>query len=253
MLEIKNVFASYGNAQVLKDVSFSVKKGNRLSIIGANGCGKTTLLRIISGLMEYKGEVVYNGNSIKAIKNRKHIARKIALLTQTTNVYFPYTVFETVAFGLYSRNKSTFGTLSSIERDFVLKTICDVGLIDEKDKLVSQLSGGQFRRVFLARAFAQNPDVLLLDEPTNYLDIKCQYDFLEQINYWAANNDKIIICVMHDLNLAAEFSKDVLMLNAGVATYFGKINELMHKDELSQAFNIDVKSIMINLLKKWEA
>ncbi len=251
MINVSGLYCGYGKTNVLHDVSFKVNKGGRLSIIGPNGCGKTTLLKAIANLLKYKGSIKYDGIEVSCMK-QKECAKKIALLTQTTNVYFPYTVFEVTAFGLYSRNNSITGRLTKEEKETVMSAIRDVGLLKEKDRLISKLSGGQFQRVFLAKAFAQSPDVLLLDEPTNHLDIKCQYDFLEQINNWSAGGNKTVVSIMHDLNIAAQFSNDVIMVDNGRVAFSGKMQQLMNSSQLKEAFQIDIKGIMTAALKKWE-
>ena len=124
--------------------------------------------------------------------------------------------------------------------------------MDYKDKMINELSGGQLQRVFLARVFAQNPDIILLDEPTNHLDLKHQIELLENLNKWTKENNKIVIAVLHDLNLVQYIADNVLLLNEGMPISYGKVNEVLKNDILKQVYGLDIKEFMINILKKWE-
>lgn len=250
MLSVSKLFCGYDKIDVVKNISFTVGKGERFCIVGPNGCGKTTLLKSIASLIDYRGSVVYEGQEIKSLK-RKEVAKKIAFMTQTSNAYFPYSVFDIVSFGRYARLKSHIGQLTAADTEIVLNAINAVGLYEKKDDLITTLSGGQFQRAFLARAFAQDPDILLLDEPTNHLDIKCQYDFLEQLDRWSDKRDKTIIMVLHDLNLATAFAETAVLLENGAQTFLGTMEELKKSEQLSVAFGIDVKRVMTESLERW--
>ena len=169
MITATHVCKRFGNIEAVKDVSVTVKKGEVFGLIGTNGAGKSTLLKSIANLLEYKGSVKLDSKEISKL-NRKDLAKNVALMTQASNIYFPYTVYETVALGRYAHLKGVFSRINKEDDEIILKSIANVGLIDIKDKLISELSGGQLQRVYLARAFAQDPDVILLDEPMVGLD-----------------------------------------------------------------------------------
>ena len=251
MLEIKNVSCGYDKVDVVKNITFEAKRGEILCIVGPNGCGKSTLLKAIGKLIEYKGNIILDSNNIENL-NRKDLAKNIALMTQTNNIYFPYTVYETVSLGRYAYLKGALSSLSKEDKDIVMEAIKSVGLIELKDKLISELSGGQLQRVYLARAFAQNPQVILLDEPTNHLDLKCQVEILEYLSLWAKKNNKIVIGVLHDLNLVNLFSEKIVMLSQGEVIGKGTPKEVFLEDELEKVYNINVKSFMLKALKKWQ-
>lgn len=251
MLEIKNVSCGYDNVDVIRNITFKAKRGEILCIVGPNGCGKSTLLKAIGKLIEYKGNIILDESNIENL-NRKELAKNISLMTQTNNIYFPYTVYETVSLGRYAYLKGALSSLSKEDRDIIIEAIKSVGLIELKDKLISELSGGQLQRVYLARAFAQNPQVILLDEPTNHLDLKCQVEILEYLSLWAKKNNKIVIGVLHDLNLVNLFSEKIVMLSEGEVIGKGTPKEVFLEDDLEKVYNINVKNFMIKALKKWQ-
>lgn len=251
MIEINNLYCGYDGIDIIKDVSVKVKPGQNISIVGANGCGKTTMLRALANLIDYKGEIKLNGEEVREIK-RKKLAKRIAFMTQSAEIYFPYTVFETVALGRYAHQKGSFSSLSKKDKEITLKCIENVGLLDYKDKLINELSGGQLQRVYLARAFAQDPDIILLDEPTNHLDLKCQIEILEHINKWTKENNKTVIGVLHDLNLVQMFSEEVIMIKEGKVVAAGKVNDVLKEKKLEQVYGIDIKSFMIKALERWK-
>lgn len=251
MLEVNNVSCGYDGIDVVKDISFKVNRGENICIVGPNGCGKSTLLKSIANLITYKGKISLDSKEIGEL-SRKELATKIALMTQVSHIHFPYTVYETVAIGRYAHLKGIFATLSEEDNKIILKCIENVGLLDIKDKLISELSGGQLQRVFLARAFAQDPDVILLDEPTNHLDLRCQIDILEYLTKWTKENNTIVVAVLHDLNLVQSFADSVLMLKFGEDVGYGLAKDVFEEEKLKDIYGINVKSFMINVLKKWE-
>lgn len=250
MLEVKNIYCGYNGENVVKDVSFKVKRGENLCIVGPNGCGKSTLLKSIANLISFEGDIILDKKNLKALK-RRELATKISLMTQNSNIQFPYTIFETVALGRYAHLTGVFSKLSKEDEDIVNKSLEMVGILDIKDKLISELSGGQLQRVFLARSFAQNPDVILLDEPTNHLDLRYQIEILDYLKVWAKENNKIIVAVLHDLNLVQNFADKVLMLNDGLIINNGDTKEVLNGEDLEKVYGIDIKAFMLRTLKKW--
>lgn len=251
MLEVKNVCCGYNGINIVKQVSFNINRGEKLCIVGPNGCGKSTLLKAISNLISFNGEIKLDGKNINALK-RKELATKIALMTQSSNIQFPYTIFETVALGRYAHLNSIFSRLSKKDEEVINESLKMVGLLDIKDKLISELSGGQLQRVFLARAFAQDPEVILLDEPTNHLDLRCQIEILDYLKSWAKEKNKIVIAVLHDLNLVQNYGDRVLMLNDGVIKGNGNTKEVLNSNDLEEVYGIDIKTFMVRTLEKWK-
>lgn len=250
MLSIENISCGYGEKNIIKNVSFYLNKNENLCLIGPNGCGKTTLLKAISNIIDYKGKVILKDKNI-SLMSRKDIAKKIALVSQSANIYFPYSVYDTVALGRYPYKKGLFEEINKEEKDFILGCIEIVGLLDTKDKMINELSGGQLQRVFLARAFAQDPEILLLDEPTNHLDLKNQIKLLEYINIWKREKDRAVIAVLHDLNLVQNFGEKVIVINNGEKVLEGSPKTVLSNSIITNIYDINIRDFMINTLKKW--
>ena len=251
MLEVKKLYSGYEGKDILKDINFTVKNGENLCIVGPNGCGKSTLLKSIANILEYKGNILIDGQEVFSM-NRKYFAKKVGLMSQFTEIYFPYTIYDTVSLGRYAYSKGVLSKLSKEDDEIILDSIDKVGLLDIKDKLITELSGGQMQRVFLARVFAQDPDIILLDEPTNHLDFKNQIDLLQNLKEWIKTNNKIVVGVLHDLNLVQYFADNVLMLQNGLVVSYGPPQKVLNDPVLDDLYGIDIKGFMLNILKKWE-
>jgi iron complex transport system ATP-binding protein len=252
MLSVKNAFCGYDGFDVIHGVSFEVSAGQNLCIAGPNGCGKTTILRAIAGLLPYKGHIEFENSEISSLKRAK-IAKSIALMTQITSVYFSYSIYETVMLGRYLHiNGGAFASPSKEDKQYVMQCLEDVGLADLKDRQITSLSGGQLQRVFLARTFAQEPSMILLDEPTNHLDLKYQIELIERLREWSAQKNRAIIGVLHDLNLTMHFADKVLLLNDGKTAAFGDVQDVLEGGLLRQVYGVDVKGYMMGSLRKWE-
>ena len=160
MLTLKNVAAGYNGIDIISNISLNIKEGENLCIIGPNGCGKTTLIKAISGIIPHEGTVKIDGTDINNMK-REQIAKKIAVMSQISTIYFSYTIYETVLLGRYLHIKGrTFKEPSAKDREYTDKCLKAVGLLNIKHKQISTLSGGQLQRVYLARTLAQEPSII---------------------------------------------------------------------------------------------
>ena len=251
MLEVKELYCGYDDIDIIKNVSFKVNNGENLCIVGPNGCGKSTLLKSIANIIEYRGSIKIDGEEVKSF-SRKKLSTKVALMSQISQVYFSYTVYEAVSLGRYAHSNSIFNSLSKKDKEIILDSIEKVGLLDIKDKYINELSGGQLQRVFLARTFAQDPDIILLDEPTNHLDLKYQIELLKHLSIWAKENNKIVIAVLHDLNLVHYFSDNVCLVDKGQIVDYGKSVEVFNRSNLKDVYKIDVAKFMLEVFEKWK-
>ncbi|MGL5973314.1 MAG: ABC transporter ATP-binding protein [Oscillospiraceae bacterium] len=251
MLDINNLSCGYNNKNIINGLSFSIKENENICILGANGSGKTTILKAISGILPISsGDIFINGVNIRTLK-RKDISRKMALLSQLTTQIFSYTVFDTVMLGRYVHNKnSIFQKKDDVDKRMVLDCLDKTGVLNLKDTLITELSGGQLQRVFLARVFAQDPDIILLDEPTNHLDLKYQVELINNLRQWSEQKNKCVVGVLHDVNLALSFADKILLLDKGeIISYENKQN--FDLSLINKIYDMDVKKHMINSLKIW--
>lgn len=253
MLTLQNVTAGYNGIDVINNVSLNVKEGENLCIIGPNGCGKTTLIKAISGIIPHEGIIKIDGTDINKMK-REQVAKKIAVMSQISTIYFSYTIYETVLLGRYLHMKGkTFKEPSMRDREYADKCLKAVGLLNIKHKQISTLSGGQLQRVYLARTLAQEPSIILLDEPTNHLDLKHQTELIDFLKDWSKYEGRSVIGVLHDLNLAIKLSDNMLILDNGKMAAYGKTDEVITSKLLNDVYDMNVTKYMVDSLKQWES
>jgi len=251
MLEVRNLSAGYGGADVIRNINFKAGRGESLCILGPNGSGKSTLLKSIARIIDYRGCVLMSGEDTCAM-TRKELAKKTALLSQSAQVFFPYTVYETVSMGRYAYSQGFLKNLSAEDRAVIENILKKLDIWDNKDRMIDELSGGELQRVFLARTLAQSPDLILLDEPSNHLDLKHQIELLKYLKAWVKESDKTLISVFHDLNLARLFGDTAVVLNNGTLAANGKIEEVLNSGILSEVYGIDIRGFMQESLEKWK-
>jgi len=252
VLVIGDLCAGYGGGDVIRNISFSVNRGESLCVLGPNGCGKSTLLKSIARIIDYRGAVSLDGRDIAAVP-RKELAKKIAMLGQSSHVYFPYTVYETISMGRYVHSEGFLKNLSSRDNAIIDDIIEKLEIKDIKKRMIDELSGGQLQRVFLARTLAQTPEAILLDEPTNHLDLKYQIELLQYLKTWVKENGKFLVSVFHDLNLARYFSDTAIVMNDGEIAARGAVEEILGGKELQAVYGIDIRGFMLESLERWKA
>ena len=251
LLQAEAVTCGYGGAPVVRDVSLAVQEGERLCILGPNGCGKTTLLRALAGLLPHQGTVTVCGADAAGL-TRRQLSRRVALMSQLAPVYFAYTVYETVAMGRYARRERRLLERDSGEdRAAVRQALERAGLWPLRDRPITELSGGQLQRVFLARTFAQDPAVILLDEPTNHLDLKVQAELTAQLRDWTAQGGRCVVGVLHDISLALDFADTVLLMQDG-AIQARSPATAVDRAALDRVYGMDVAGHMRALLGRWQ-
>jgi len=255
MFEVRDLFAGYNGADVICNINFTAQGGESLCVLGPNGCGKSTLLKSIARVIDYRGAVLMDGEDIAAMP-RKELAKKIALLNQSASVYFPYTVYETVSMGRYAYSRGLpycgLEDISAADKEIINNILIKLDIRDIKDRMLDELSGGTLQRVFLARTLAQTPDMILLDEPANHLDLKHQIELLNFLKAWVKDNNKTLISVFHDLNLARQFSDTAIVLHNGTIAVTGKIDEVLNSGILNNVYGIDIRAFMRESLGRWK-
>jgi len=238
MLAVNGVDFSYEHHEVLKKIELTAERGEVVGIIGQNGCGKTTLLRCInSSLTPSNGSVSVDGVPVASMSKRE-IAKKMAFVTQSTYVTFPFTVYETIMMGRYSRTGEGRKKKDD-DVEAVYQAMKDTGTLKFADRSVNELSGGERRRVMIARALAQEPEVLLLDEPTLHLDINHQFDLLELIKKLAAEKNMLVLIVTHDIILAARYCDRIVIMQNKQIHKVGETIKIMLPENLKNVFMIE--------------
>jgi iron complex transport system ATP-binding protein len=186
------------------------------------------------------------------------LAKKIALMGQSADVYFPYTVRETVEMGRYAWQSGFASGLSLHDRVVVDRALDRLGLTEISHSMIDQLSGGQLQRVFLARTFAQESGVILLDEPTNNLDLRYQLELLEYLKEWTRERERgafsphTVVAVLHDINLARKYADQIVLLKQGSVAASGVPGDILTGDSLRAVFGIDVVGFMRESLSRWD-
>ena len=251
MLKVSHLSCGYTDVPVVKDVSFQVGKGQRLCILGPNGCGKTTLLRGVAGILPATGSVKVQGVDIKELSARQK-SRRIALMSQLSTTYFAYTVYETVMLGRYVHQKrGVFSGETGKDHRIVQENLERVGMFKYKDRLITELSGGQLQRVFLARVFVPEPQVILLDEPTNQLDLKYQLELIEMLKEWVGEGERCVVGVLHDINLALTFADNLLLMENGTIVTHENVKNF-DLSLLDSVYRMNVKQFMRDSLQRWK-
>lgn len=240
-IEVSEVWFAYssGACPVLRNVSFSVRRGEFLGVLGPNGAGKSTLLRLMAGLsVPSSGRVCISGRDTRSM-SRTELARRVALVPQRETAAFGFTVWEVVAMGR-APHTGLLGTLSEKDRSVVDAALarCDAAHLSRRH--FGELSGGEQKRVLVARALAQQCSVILLDEPVAHLDIKHQLDLCELLACGVASGEFTAVAVLHDLNLAAQFCDRLLLLRDGGTVALGTVEEVMTYRRVRDTFDAEV-------------
>ena len=251
MLELKSVSAGYGSGDVLHDITCAFPMGSCWCVLGPNGCGKTTLLRAMAGLIPHRGQVLLDGREITGMK-RQALAARVAVMSQINSIYFPYTVYDTVMLGRYRHMSGRlFGGPSADDRAAVERCLESTGLAGLRRHMLNELSGGQLQRVFLAHTLAQEPDIILLDEPTNHLDVKNQVALIDTLHRWCADGRHTVVGVLHDVNLALRLSHSVLFLCDGRVARMGDFRQIADAAFLRDLYGMDLPGFMRESLAMW--
>ena len=238
LLKIEDIDFSYLSSKILDGVTFDAKSGEFLGIMGPNGSGKTTLLRCISDVLSPQiGTVLMDGKDIHKL-SKKEIAKNIGVVPQNSVVDFAFTISELVLMG---RTPHTERFKSETSHDFeiaenVMKLTNTLHLAE---RTFDELSGGERQRVIIARALAQEPKILLLDEATVHLDISSKFEILNLVKNLSKKNDIVVIAVFHDLNLAAQYSDKLILLDEGKIVSIGLPEEVLTPENIQNTYHID--------------
>ena len=240
MLSVTNVSHCYQNDLVLENVSFEVQKGDYCAIIGPNGSGKTTLLNIISGaLKKQEGEVVIAGRKIESY-DIKNLAKQISVVPQRSEQVYHFSVFDMVMFGRHPY-QTQWNYFNPEDEDIVMNALEKTNLLSLRDRITSQLSGGEFQRTLIARAMAQQAPLMLLDEPLANLDILHQFEILDILSELNSTKQTTILMIIHDVSLAIQNIPKCLLLKKGKIIYTGETYNICRENRIFNLFDLDDK------------
>ena len=239
LLQLRNASFAYTPASpVIAGLSIEVARGSFLGLIGPNGAGKSTLLHLLSGwLRPTAGVAELHGRPLTAW-SRLELARKMAVVPQREENIFDFTVAEMVAMGRYAHHRGSFSIETPEDHDAVTRALSAVELTCYAHRAASQLSGGEYQRLLVARALAQETPILLLDEPTASLDLHHQrllFSLLQRLN---REQGKTIVAVSHDLNLAAMYCHELALLHGGRLIHRGIPQHVLDKERLQVVYRV---------------
>lgn len=246
MIEIKNISKSYGEKNVVDNVSTLIREGKITAFIGPNGAGKSTLLSVISRLIPKKsGEVIIDGRRMEEWEDSE-LAKKISILKQSNNINIRLTVEDLVAFGRFPYSQ---GKLTKEDERVIEDSINYLKLGDMKDKYLDELSGGQRQRAYIAMILAQDTDYILLDEPLNNLDMKHSVEIMKILRRLVDELGKTIAIVIHDINFASCYSDFIVALKNGRVVEDDTAEKIIEKSVLEKLFDMDFDITKINDMK----
>lgn len=238
-LTARHLSAGYPDRRVIDDLDFAVTPGRITAIIGANASGKSTLLSTLARLTPpLDGRVALDDADIAGIP-RRQLARTLGILPQQPIAPDGLTVADLVSRGRYP-HRGLLGRWTADDQTAVDDALESTGMSALADRAIGELSGGQRQRAWIAMALAQNPRILLLDEPTTFLDLGHQLDVLDLLVRLNRERSTTVVVVLHDLNLAARYADDLVVMAAGAVVAHGVPGEVLTADVVARAFDLDV-------------
>ena len=239
-LKLEKFSTGYANNFIVKSIDLSIKNGEWLGVIGPNGSGKSTLIKGICRIIKpFHGSIYLKEKDISKYTN-KLISQTISFLPQQCNSNMQITVKELVALGRSPYKDFWEFDLNKTDNEKICDALNLVDIYDFKDTFISQISGGQRQRAYLALALAQDPEILILDEPTTALDLKYQIKFLEILKKLKEKKDISIITILHDLNLTSRYAEKILALKNGESAGYGTCNEIISVKKIKDIFDVNV-------------
>lgn len=238
MISIQHLYCTFGSRQVLCDINADIPKGSMYALMGLNGCGKTTLLRCIDNLIQPQQGVVRVGGTDVRKYDIRSLAQQVSLVRQYNSADFEFSAFEIVLMG---RNPYQHRLQNESKHDWEVVEHC-MRLTNTWELRFSkphEMSGGEWQRVMLARALAQDTPIMLLDEPTSNLDIAHQFEIMELLCDINRSQCKTILIVMHDLNLAYHYCSSLMLLHNHRLFYQGEMKSGLTSDNIQTVFGVD--------------
>jgi len=238
MMDVKDLSFSYRERPVLQEINLSIKKGEIIGILGPNGCGKTTLLKLLNrNLRPDSGKVLMNDTDLEEISKRE-IARHIAVVPQSNEIRFAFSVRDIVMMGRMPFVGQFQGESSEDER-IVAEAMKKTNITEFAGRLINTMSGGERQRVIIARAIAQRPEIVLLDEPNLHLDICYQFEVLDLMKKLSDEEDLTVVIVSHDLPMVVKYCDRIVLIHDHKIFALGTPEEVLTRENMRIVFNID--------------
>lgn len=244
---VKNLYASYNNCEILKNVSLELSSGEFICICGPNGAGKSTFLSLMCGINEGNLKItqanqvpsIINDSKIEIISELKpkERAKKIAFMAQNENSVWDYSVKDIVITGRFPYSNN--GHYSKDDEKMVKEVLEELEIQDLINRKVHSLSGGEFQKVRIARALCQNPDFILFDEPASNLDFVYEPALMNSLKNIAKNKKIGMLLSVHNINIIVKYADKVLFLPAKGDSIFGKTEEIFNIENLKKTYGVD--------------
>lgn len=237
-IEVRDVSFSYGREPFIESLSASFPHGSVTSIVGPNGCGKSTTIKLVEGILRPRsGEVLVEGVPTLSMRAKERACR-VAVLAQAVRPP-AMTVEQLVACGRYPY-QAHHGRLSPGDHRQIDRALELAGVTSLRDHDLRRLSGGERQRAFVAMTLAQDTDTIVLDEPTTYLDVRACHDLMRLVRLLNAEHGKTVVMVMHDLDLALRYSDRILVMERGRAVCSGTVEDVLAAGAIEHAFEVSV-------------
>ena len=235
-LQVKDLSCTLGGNQILSDLSFSVAKGEYVSIVGHNGSGKSTLIKSIIGVIKRQAGSVEINEKPRDSYKRRDLARIVSYVPQKTSLELAISVEEFVLLARYPY-LPPLTMITTEDREIAMNCLKLVEMCDFSDRMINTLSGGELQKVVVASALAQEPEIILLDEPVSFLDPKYQIEIYRLLHKINREQNITIIEVTHEINSAARFADKILALKDGKIIFFDESEKIMTEENLLEIFD----------------
>ena len=241
-LVAQHVRLAYDDRVIVDDLSVEIPTGRVTVIVGANACGKSTLLRSLARLLTPRsGTVLLDGEAIRSTPTRE-VAQKLGILPQQPISPDGIVVSDLVARGRHPHQR-WFRQWSNEDQEAVDRALADTRTAELADRSVDELSGGQRQRVWIAMALAQGTDILLLDEPTTFLDLAHQVEVLDLLSELNTQRGRTIVCVLHDLNLACRYADHLVAMRSGAIVAEGTPSDVITEETVREVFGLESRIV----------
>ena len=241
IIEIKNLSFSYANKEIFNNLNINIENGKITTLLGQNGCGKSTLLKILAKNLAYSnGKIIFDKKDLNKY-SIKELAKKLSMVYQKNSTPEEITVYNMVSFARLPYQNILFYKNNEDDRKKIEFALEQTDLLEFKDNFVSELSGGQLQRVYIAMCLAQDTKTIIFDEPTTFLDIKYQKSILQLIKKLNKELRITIIMVLHDINQSLSYSDNIIALKDGKIIKSGSSSEFYNETLLTNIYDTDIK------------